>query len=54
MAKGDTNYIDLFSTEFHYLTTIGNNYRISIIEIGKTDIPQDEYYDYFFGIGVSP
>lgn len=49
MAKGDTNYIDLFSTEFHYLTTIGNNYRIRHHEIGKTDIPQDEYYDYFFG-----
>lgn len=48
MAKGDANYIDLFSTEFHYLTNIGNNYRIRHHEVGKIDILQDEYYDYFF------
>lgn len=48
MANSDEDYINLFSTEFVYLTNVGNNYRIRHHEIGKKDIPDDGYYDYFF------
>lgn len=48
MANSDEDYINLFSTEFVYLTNVGNNYRIRHHEIGKKDIPYDGYYDYFF------
>jgi len=48
MANSDEDYMNLFSTEFVYLTNVGNNYRIRHHEIGKKDIPDDGYYDYFF------
>lgn len=48
MANGDEDYIGLFSTEFVYLTNVGNNYRIRHHEVGKKDIPYDGYYDYFY------
>ena len=49
MAKGDTTYFDLFKCEFLKLGKIGNEYRIRHHETYKTDIPFDDYYDYFFG-----
>ena len=48
MAKGDVDYSDVFSAEFVYLTSIGNNFRIRHHEVGKKDIPNNDYYDYFF------
>ena len=48
MANSDVDYIELFSTEFVYLTNIGNNYRIRHHEKGKKEIPNTDYYDYFF------
>ena len=48
MSKGDAAYEDLFTREFLELGNIGNDYRIRHSEIGKIDIPNDFYYDYFF------
>lgn len=48
MADRDTNYINLFTEEFKTLTKIGNDYRIRHHETSKIDIPDPNYYDYFF------
>ncbi len=48
MADGDTNFIDLFNTEFKALTDIGNNFRIRHHETNKVDITDLRHYDYFF------
>lgn len=48
MAKGDVDYSDVFCAEFVYLTSIGNNFRIRHHEFGKKNIPNNDYYDYFF------
>ncbi len=48
ISQGDSVYKDLFTKEFLELGAIGNNYRIRHSEIGKTDIPNDDYFDYFF------
>lgn len=48
VSAGIAEFQILFDTEFHALTKIGNDFRIRHHEIGKTDIPNDELYDYFF------
>lgn len=48
MADGNTNFIDMFETEFRTLTNIGNNYRIRHHETNKVDITDPRHYDYFF------
>lgn len=48
MTDGNKTYFDLFSGEFLELGKFGNDYRIRHSEIGKIDIPNDDYYDYFF------
>lgn len=48
MANGNSNFIDLFNTEFTALTKIGNNYRIRHHETNKFEITDERYYDYFF------
>ena len=48
MASGNTNFIDVFTTEFEALTKIGNNYRIRHHETNKIDITDPRHYDDFF------
>ena len=48
MAKGQTDYVDLFNAEFKALTEIGNNFRIRHHETSKIDISDIRHYDYFF------
>lgn len=48
MANSDSNFIELFSSEFKALTDIGNNYRIRHHETNKVDIADPRHYDYFF------
>ena len=48
MAKTDINYVDLFTAEFRALTKLGNDYRIRHHETSKIDIPDPNYYDYFY------
>ena len=38
MAGGQTDFVDLFNTEFKTLTDIGNNFRIRHHETNKIDI----------------
>lgn len=46
-AENDT-YKELFNDEFKKLTSIGNQFRIRHHEIGKIDITDNNYYNYFF------
>lgn len=48
MAGGQTDFVDLFNTEFKTLTDIGNNFRIRHHETNKIDITDIRHYDYFF------
>ena len=48
MSNGKQEYVNLFNTEFQALTDIGNKYRIRHHEIDKFDIPDEQYYGYFF------
>lgn len=48
MSAGQTDYIELFNTEFKELSRIGNNFRIRHHETNKVEISDDRYYDYFF------
>lgn len=48
MSNNNQNYIDLFTKEFYELKDIGNNFRIRHHETSKIDIPDPNYYDYFF------
>ncbi len=48
ISGGQTDYYNLFDTEFKTLTTIGNNFRIRHHETDKVEITDTCYYDYFF------
>ena len=48
MSNGKEEYTVLFNEEFKALTEIGNKYRIRHHEIGKIEITDIQYYDYFF------
>lgn len=48
MSNGKEDFIVLFDAEFKALTEIGNKYRIRHHEIGKIEITDIRYYDYFF------
>jgi hypothetical protein len=48
MSNLNDKYKDLFTEEFLKLTKIGNNFRIRHHETNKTDIIDNNYYDYFF------
>ena len=41
-------FIDLFTKEFKALTEIGNSFTIRHHETNKIEIPDLNYYDYFF------
>lgn len=48
MAGGSEDYRKLFEEEFFKLKSIGNDYKIRHHEIGKIEIKDVRYYDYFF------
>lgn len=48
MSNGNEDFRLLFDAEFNALTEIGNKYRIRHHEIGKIEITDIRYYDYFF------
>ena len=48
ISGGNGEYKLLFENEFKTLTEIGNKYRIRHHEIGKIEIENDEYFDYFY------
>ena len=48
MANEQTDFINLFNSEFRSLTDIGNNFRIRHHETSKIDITDMRHYDYFF------
>lgn len=48
MAGGNSDFFDLFNSEFILLSKIGNNYRIRHHETNKIDITDVRYYDYLF------
>ncbi|MGD9555550.1 MAG: hypothetical protein AB7V25_00865 [Mangrovibacterium sp.] len=48
ISNQDDKYKKLFTHEFLELTTIGNDFRIRHHETSKTDIIDNNYYDYFF------
>lgn len=47
MANGNEELKKLFEEEFRKLTEIGNKFRIRHHEIGKIEITDMDYYDYF-------
>jgi hypothetical protein len=48
MSNQNDTYKELFNDEFLKLTKIGNDFRIRHHETNKTDIIDNNYYDYFF------
>lgn len=48
MSNGNSEFIEIFNTEFMALTDIGNDFRIRHHETNKTDITDNRHYDYFF------
>ena len=48
IAGGNSDFRDLFNTEYKMLTDIGNKFRIRHHETDKVDIYDDRYYDYFY------
>lgn len=48
MSSGQTEFEDLFNTEFKALTNIGNGFRIRHHETDKIEINDLRHYDYFF------
>lgn len=48
ISNQNDKYKELFSDEFLKLTKIGNDFRIRHHETNKTDIIDNNYYDYFF------
>lgn len=48
MSNQNDRYKELFNEEFLKLTKIGNDFRIRHHETNKTDIIDNNYYDYFF------
>ena len=48
VSKGDSDFKNLFETEFKELTGIGNRFRIRHHETDKINITDDKYFDYFF------
>ena len=48
IAGGDSNFYQIFDTEFFALTKIGNNFRIRHHETDTIDITDSKHYDYFF------
>ena len=48
ISHDDTNYKEFFNQEFQYLTNIGNKFRIRHHEVGKIEIIDPNYYDYFY------
>ena len=48
MSNQNDNYKELFNEEFLRLTKIGNDFRIRHHETNKTDIIDNNYYDYLF------
>lgn len=48
ISHNNSDYFDLFNTEFATLTKIGNVYRIRHHETDKIDIIDDKYYEYLF------
>lgn len=48
ISNNQPNYHTIFNEEFLFLTKLGNDYRIRHHETTKIDIPDTNYYDYFF------
>ncbi|MEC1424137.1 hypothetical protein [Bacillus subtilis] len=48
MSGNNEVFKELFETEFHELTRIGNNFRIRHHETTKLDIEDNRHYDYFY------
>lgn len=48
MSASQPAFIDLFTKEFKALTEIGNSFTIRHHETNKIEIPDLNYYDYFF------
>lgn len=48
ISHNNTNFIDIFRTEFLVLKDIGNKFRIRHSETDQNDIIDENYYDYLF------